>query len=259
MASCEASPCRLWRSRPPPACSSPSARSASRTRSPMFPLAYVPLVIVAFLAPTTVGLLIAIHQPAQQDRVDSCSSARSRRRSSSRSRFCARPGLGARARPGASGRSSTRGRSPWRSSSRTASCSRPGGAGSPSAPHRQLRRRSSRSHALRPRCVLRRRRRGSESHGGQRGRGTVLGGRLRVVVAPRSCVGMLGSLVAGARRDPDPASTLGRDRAAADAVARLVGHARPGHASSSASPRGSSVWRLGVTIADCHRLPAPHR
>ena len=63
MASCADSASPPGRSRWRPACSSPSARSASRTRSPIFRPPTSLLVIVAFLAPTTVGLVIAIHQP----------------------------------------------------------------------------------------------------------------------------------------------------------------------------------------------------
>ena len=112
------------------------------------------------------------------------------------------------------------------------------------------------SHALRPRPVLRRRRRVPNPMEDNAVAGPVLDG---ISSGCRSALLRRHARQPRRRRgrDPDPASALGRDRAAADDLARLVGHARPGHASPSASPRGSSVWRLGVTIVDCHRLSAP--
>ena len=205
----------------------------------------------AFLAPTTVGLLIAIHQPRNRIAWILLPRRARRRRSSCRSRFCARRGLGAPARPGAwpllyawpiavafvfpNGRLlSPR----WRWVAI--------GAAS------QLRRRSSRRAARpQPRSTATTPR--PEPDGGQRGRG-IAPGRLRVVWFP------LLARHARAASSPAPSrsgsgSALERDRAAADALARLGGLARPGRARPLHLPRAP---RLGARrhVRRLGRLPA---
>ena len=101
-----------------------------------------------------------------------------------------------------------------------------------------------RSHCFNPGAVLRRRRRRSEPHGGQRGRGSWADEHLRVAV-----LWVLGRHARQPRRrrrgDPAPAPALERDRAAAGALARLGGVARPGHA--------PPLLRLGVPRAGPRR------
>ena len=215
------------------------------------PIAYVPLIVVAFLMPATVGLLIAIHQPRNRiawillvggARADAPAPARG----------SARRGMGAPARPGAlAGPLRVADRRRLRLPEREAALPR-GGGGLPSA--RTV------SFAgfitvaiLDPEPFYGEDARVPNPHGGQRRRGMARGAPMRGC-GSRSCSGMLCSLVAGAvairirlKR------SVGIERLQTLWLAWTAASSRS--RSSSASLRGSSAsrWDSRSSTGSCSR------